>query len=94
MLEQIVRGGEGEVVVEGGANGPISGVQLPVEVFEKVNYGFEWVVGVWFGVVDVVSEIGDEGFVVAVKEEVGSEGIEGSESDGSKWVRFGRIGNE
>ena len=86
MLEQIVGGGKGEVVVEGGGNRPLSGVEFPIEVLEKVKYGFKWVVGVRFGVVNEISKVGDEGFIMIVEEKIDSKGIEGGESDGSEWV--------
>ena len=46
VLEDVVWGSKRKVVVEAGFNTPGSGVKLPVEVFEKVNDGFERVVRV------------------------------------------------
>ena len=94
VLEQIVGSSKGEVVVEGRGDRPIGGVKFPIEVLEKVECGFEWVVSVGFGVINEISKVGNEGFIMIVEEKIDSKGIEGGESDGREWVGFGGIGGQ
>ena len=94
VKEKIVGRKQGPSVSQGGVNSPLIYVNLPVEMLEKVDDGFEWVVGSGFGLNEPFKEEFDGELFMAVEEEMFSECCKGVDGDSRERVCFAEIGCE
>ena len=93
-MEKVIGGEQGPGMALWGVDSPEACVDLPVEVFEEVDDGFERVVSPWLGFGKLLEQDFDGELIVGVEKEVFPKCGKGGRGDGCEWVSFSEVGGK